>query len=159
MGTICLALNIKRRAVTQYHGFDFNSFAVFNRVPVIMSDSGMYNFGYEYTDDNGTNIDAFAEFCSTDFGLDNHKHLRSTHVSYMSSGDLKLTWTADEQQERTENVLSETTGTNYRNVKVRGNRKVEGTYFQFKVENYRGSDFTINSIKTIPVIQNLGKSN
>ena len=54
---------------------------------------------------------------------------------------------------------AETTGTNYRNVKVKGNRQVEGTYFQFKVENYRGSDFTINSIKTVPIVQSLGKSN
>ena len=152
-------MNIKRRAVTQYHGFAFNSFCVFRDQPVLLDDDGIYKFGYEYTDDDGTEIDSFAEFCATDFGFDNHKHVRSTHISYMSTGDLQLEWWADGLTTRAEDVVSETTSSNYRNVKIKGNRKVEGTYIQYKVSNIDGADFTINGIKAVLVVQNLGKSN
>jgi len=159
LGTVCLAMNIKRRAVTNYHGISFNSFCIFRGTPVMLGDSAIYKFGYEFSADGSADIDAFAEFVATDFGIDNHKHIRSTHLSYMSDGDLKLEWWADELSTRAEDVVSESDSSNYRNIKIKGNRKVEGTYFQYKVSNYKGADFTLNSIRAVPIVQNLGKSN
>jgi len=152
-------MNIRRRAVTQYHGFLFNSMCLFNNMPVCLSDSAIYKFGHEYQNDDGTNIDCFATFVATDFGIANHKHLRSTHVSYVSDGKIILTYKADDVSYKAEEVLSEVRSTTYRDIKVKGNRKVEGTYFEFKVENYRGSDLTLNSIRAVPIIRNLGTSN
>ncbi len=152
-------MNIKRRAVTQYHGLTFNSACIFRDRPLLLADDGIYDFGYAYQSDDGTAISAFFQFVATDLGIPNHKALRSMHLSYMSSGSLRLTWTADEVVERAEEVLAETSGENYRDVKVRGNRKVEGTYLEFRVENRGGADFSLNAIRAVPIVKNLGKSN
>lgn len=152
-------MNVRNKAITQYHGFtDCNSMCVLKREALMFCDDTIDTFGYDNSDDSGENIAAFVKFLGTDMGVPNAKSLRSSHVSYYSDGKIKITWTADEIAERSETLPVAKDSKGFHDYKVIGNREVEGTYMEFRIDNVNGSDFTLNALRVVPIIKNLGKN-
>jgi hypothetical protein len=152
-------MNIRNKAITQYHDIDgVTSMCVLNRDAFLLGASSIDLFGYQHSDDKGTNIDAMVKFVGTDFGIDNRKHLRSSLLSYYSDGELEYTWTADENETHSEAVLPIADGRGYRNYKIRGNREVVGTFIEFTIANKDGCDFTLNGLSVVPILVNVGKN-
>lgn len=158
MGTVTISINLRNRAISQYHGISNSGMAVFNKVFYIADSLGINRFGYEFTTDQGTNIDSYAEFAATNMGISNAKAARSHHLSFFADGDLRLTWYANESSERAEEITHGSDNSVYQDAKVKGNRKVEGTFFNYRLDNISGSDFTVEALRVVPIIKNLGKN-
>lgn len=158
MGTVAISINLRNRAITQYHDFPNGGMAVFDKTFYVADPLGIYTFGYEFITDNGNQISAYAEFAATNMGIANAKAARSHHMSYYADGDLLLTWYANESSERAEEVTHGSDNSVYQDEKIKGNRKVEGTFFNYRLDNVNGSDFTVEALRVVPIIKNLGKN-
>jgi len=132
-------------AVSQYCDYDFNSLCG----KLAAGPEGIFTLDDADTD-NDVAIDSIVELPLTDFGISNQKRLRSVYFGYEAEGSLKLTVTNDEGNER-EYTLEATTNTQHGG-KVSINRNGKGRYWQLKIENVEGCDFSIDSIEVIPVI-------
>lgn len=158
MGTIAIAVNLKNRAITQYHGIPIGGMAIFDGRFFIADFDGIYQFGYEFSQDKGEQIAAYAQLAGTDIGIPNKKTAKSHHLSFYADGELRVTWTADQTQLKEEEVTKGSSYPNHQDVKIRGNAKIAGTYFSYRIDNVKGSDFTLNALRIVPIVKPLGKN-
>jgi hypothetical protein len=159
MASVCLSMNLKNRAFTVYHGLGgIKCMAVFAGQTLLAGVGGFFAHGYQYGDDNGAKINAFARFMATDLG----KHERWTvtlgYLAYLADSALELSWTADETASRAEQVVPAVAGSVYKDIQVRGDYQVLGTFLEFQVANSNGCDFTLNALRVIPSIKSGGLS-
>lgn len=149
---LSIATNLKRVASTQYSNFNFNSMCVFNGVALGANEDGIYSL-FDADDDDGSEIDAFFELVTTDFGIPDTKKIRFTYVSLETSGDLKIKFQVDEGTERTFLVPAKKTGQlQHRTYRVDGRNDLRGVYWRARVENTDGCDFSVDSIETLLMI-------
>jgi hypothetical protein len=135
-------------ATTQYWNYGFNSFCIFNGVPLGACEDGIFQLD-SGSNDNGTKISAFFETVKTDFGSSNGKRARRFLVGYEATGDLSITATVDDSfdSEIQFSVPSSYDRSSSLGLKVAGDRSVMGRYWSVKVANVSGSDFAIDSIQ------------
>lgn len=149
---LAIAMNLKRLALTQYTNFNFNSMCVFNGVALGANEDGIYSL-FDADDDDGTDIDAFFELLTTDFGIPDSKKIRFTYVSLETSGDLVIRYQVDEGTERSFLVPAKKTGQlQHRTYRVDGRSDLRGVYWRTKIENTDGCDFSVDSIDALLMI-------
>lgn len=154
---IALTTNLKlgpatAKATTQRIGFEMTSMCKFGDNYLVTSDSGLYELGGNDLD--GSNIDSYFEPVTTDFGISNQKRLRYVYIGFQSSGNLQLVVTADEQTERTYTITPTKTG--QQKIRVTIGRDAKGRYWNFRIKNVSGCDFSIDSIDVLPVVLSHG---
>lgn len=139
-------LNMKRRGLTQFTGYNFNSFAIHNGVTLAAGPNGIFAISGET--DNGVAIDASFKIHAK--GNELHR-LRSAVVNCRADGDVVITVIPDEQDEGYEYTLSKS-GTNLSKSRAKLGRGIKAPNFQFEVRNVDGADFEIDyiSIETTP---------
>ena len=151
---LTIGINLKRNASFQWTNFNFNSMAVVNGVPIAANEDGLYSL-FDADDDDGTNIDAFFELATTDFGTIDTKRVRFMYFTSEASGDLKVVLTADEDDSKEFLVKARKIGqAQHRNYRVNGRRDIKGTHLMFRVENTKGCDFSVDTIEV--ALMNLG---
>jgi len=144
--------NMKVRGVTQYTNFNFNSMVNFNGKVLFASNDGLYECGC--SNDSGTDIDAYFEPIISDFGITNPKRIRFVYFGFEANGCLKLTLSADEQIERV--FTFEPLKKDQQRFRLPIDRNGYGRYWMFRISNVKGSDFSIDSIRTLVNSRNEG---
>jgi len=104
-----------------------------------------------WDDAAGTPISGYFKLPRTDFGIENEKRLRSMYVGYETDGSLLITITPDEDTTRSQDfTLTGRIDTQKQHSgRIALRRDLRGRYFDFKIANVNGSDFSIDSIKIV----------
>lgn len=103
-------------------------------------------------DDNSSAIDSYAITAAMDFGTRNLKYIHDLYMSARSEGTLSVDLIVDEEltAEDFDFVFCDHTTAHQRRVKLP--KGIKGTYWQFKVKNLYGSDFTVKEISMSPIV-------
>lgn len=146
-----LCIRLSNFAVSQYIKYRFKSMNEFQGKYLGAGTDGI--FVLDTTEkDSGVDIDSIIELYKTDFGVANQKRFRSVYIGYETSGDLKLTLSNDDGNEREYQLAPIKTGQLQHGGKIPVNRDGKGRYWTFKIENVDGCDFSIDSIEVIPIV-------
>jgi len=154
---LTIGLNLRRSAPYQWNTFDFNSFAVFNGVPIASNEDGIFSL-FDADNDDGGDIEAFFEFPTTDFDIPNSKKMRKTFVSLETSGSMIMRATVDDLDEKSFIMPPKMTGQKQHQAHSVGMRRDQkGAYWMFRLENTNGCDFSIDSIVLSAFILGMGR--
>lgn len=153
---LSVLIELTQFAPTQSAVMDFNSFCRLGDTYLAVNENGIYSIN-EDADAAGTDIDAYFKLVRSDFGIPNQKRLRSMYVGYEASGSLLVTITPDEDTLRTKTFILPPVwdAQEQHSNRIPLRRDLRGRYFDFKIENIDGCDFSIDSIDLIVTI--LGK--
>jgi hypothetical protein len=150
---IVLDINTKNRATTQYQNFCFTSMVRFGERFLGASDDGLFELAG--SDDNSVEISAGFKLPTSDFGIENLKRLRFMYFGLEATGDLEIEIVADEGTTRTYDIALKRSGRQQR-VRIPIGRDINGRYFSFEIRNKSGCDFSLDSIKLLPVVRSHG---
>jgi len=148
---LTLAVNLKNLALTQYVNYNFNSYSEINGVKIGFNESGVFELD-KVGDDDGVDIAAFAELVRSDWGSPSLKRLRKIYVGYEAEGRLKLTFKTDEGREEVYNLEPTLSLEKQGSSSTEGRRSQKGRYWEVKVENTKGCDFSLDAIDITPVV-------
>jgi len=149
MSKSTISINLSNSAVTQYCGFNFNSFCKIGNKYYGASDSGIFDLAGD--DDAGTDIDAFFELILSDFGISSMKRIRSIFVGGEANGELTLLLKDDENNSRSY-ALNLTSGNVQSSGRVDVGRDGVGRYWQVRIDNINGEYFAIDDIEVLAII-------
>ena len=149
-----LCLQLERMAMSQYANWNFNSMTKFNGQYLGANENGLFVLS-DGDLDGVSEIPAFFELLTSDWGIENQKRVRSMYVGYETNGRLKFAVKDDDGNE-TEYILEANHFDNAQHgAKLPGSRKSKGRYWMIRVDNMNGADFSVDNIRILPVI--LGK--
>ena len=140
-----LSICLNNFAVSQYCRYDFDS--MYGRMAA--GKDGIFVLN-NADNDNGKYIESVIELPLTDLGISNLKRLRNVYVGYETNGSLKLKVQDDEGNER-EYILNNN-GNLQQGGRIPIGRDGKGRYWQLRLENIDGCDFSLDTIEVIPVI-------
>jgi hypothetical protein len=146
-----LAMRLNNLAVSQYCRYDFDSMVKFGDMYLGAGGEGLFTLEDAETDD-GVEIDVIIEFPTADFGISHQKRVRSLFIGYETSGNMILTLSNDEDNERVYTLASINASNKQHGSKVKINRDGKGRYWTVKIENVDGCDFSLNMIEAIITI-------
>ena len=138
---LCLAMGIPGRAFTQYTDFDFNSFARLGDAFLAASEDGLFLLGGP--DDAGEDIAAEFALKDTDFGDPTPKRVLRARFGLEADGDL-IFGLAPDKGAYTYRVI--TGAGEERGPWENFDPAKRGRYFQFKMLNLEGADFSLDSV-------------
>jgi hypothetical protein len=142
-----IELNLPNNSASQTTK-QYNSMCRFGNIFLGATDSGIENItGYT---DNLVSIPAMIRSGKFDLGSERMKRFRFFYFGLKSSGGLVLSvWCDDILAESydVENTSSPMT----MEIRVPISRKIQGRYWEWKVENVNGSFFSLYSVKALPV--------
>ena len=154
---LTIGLNLRRNAPYQWNKFDFNSFAVFNGVPISSNEDGIFSL-FDADNDDGGDIDAFFELPTTNLNIPNPKKMRKAYVNLETSGPMMLKATTDEFNEASFALTPRMTGQKqHMTHPVPMRRDQKGVYWMFRMENTNGCDFSIDSVFLSAFILGMGR--
>lgn len=138
--------------ISEYRGFDFNSFARIGGTYFAASDSGIYRLGGDT--DNGEQIDAHIRTMMHDFGSTAQKRVVAAYLGYTSSGTMVLKVRSVDQGQLVEHwyeaqeVTADAPRENFRTL----GRGLKSRYWQFELANVDGADFEIDQLQLQPIM-------
>ena len=142
-------VNPATTGTSRYENFPFNSFAEGTDGYYGAADDGIYRL--QGTDDAGTNIDISIKTGLSDFGERRSKRIPDVFLGVMTSGQLVLKVTADEQGTRTEawyNVIDHGDPDNHR---AKVGKGLRGVYWGFELVNVDGADVDLDNLQLYPI--------
>jgi hypothetical protein len=146
-----LCLQLERMAISQYANFNFNSMAIFNGQCLGANEAGIFQLD-SGDRDNTSEIPAFFELMTSDWGIENQKRIRSIYVGYETNGRLFFKVKDDDANE-TEYILEPNHLDHAQHgAKLPGSRRGKGRYWFIRVDNMNGADFSVDNIKVLPVV-------
>jgi hypothetical protein len=104
------------------------------------------------SDGNGDDIEAVFELLTTDFGIENPKRVRKLYFGYEADGNLLVTVYDDDNNERHYILEPSHIPNKQSSSRLPVGRDGKGRYYTFRIDNISGADFSIDSIKVLPVI-------
>ncbi len=148
--TLGIRMHTQNNALSQYTVFPFNSMCMFNGVALAAGADGIYQI--EGNLDKTAKISASFKTVTSDFGAPNQKRFRKVYLGCEANGELRLTVSNDEGNERSY-ILSPIQSGNlqHKNVVPIG-RDGKGAYWNVKIENIDGADFSVDSIDALLVL-------
>ena len=141
------SLNLRRNALTQYMGYDFNSTCRFNGKTLAASADGIFELDSGDTFD-GTNISGYFELVKTNFGYPASKRIRKIYVGGYCSGSMTVECTPDRSDAHTYIAAPALSGVQYK-TRIDAYRTQHGVYWTFKFANTLGSDFSVDDVEII----------
>ncbi len=146
MAKLTLVMNLKNRAVYQYHSYPYNSMAVVKNDVYGVSPAGITQL-QTGDDDNGTKIAMSADVLAGDLGKPNNKRILAFYLGGMTSGVFYIDSVFDKQ---TANLKTKTVEPRASSVPItmrtKGNRAQKGRYLVLTLRNKTGSYVFINNI-------------
>jgi hypothetical protein len=147
---LTLVMNLRRKAVSQYCDYNFNSMIKFNGAYLGASDDGIFEI---FTGDGdgaeGDPIAAYFELPRSDFGMPNMKRFRKIYLGYKADGSLQVTVTDDNGTVTGPVTIAPYASDKQSHQTAPVSRSKQGAYWQMKVANVAGADFTIDSIEAL----------
>jgi len=148
---LTIALNTEVLAPSQYMNYPFDAVTVFNGQVIAAGPGGIYQLDSGGTDD-GEPIDSRIDCRNTDFGMLNQKRFRKIHFGYESDGELLVKLKNDDGNERAYHVVPAFAGKAQNSGVVTIGRDGKGRYWQVRIENVDGADFSVDSIDAVVVV-------
>ena len=155
-------MDAKTKGVSQYTGFNYNSFGARDGINFGANENGIYRLDAET--DAGTDIDAQILFAPTgffyegaDFGLTAEeatkiKRMASVYLFMRSDEDLKVLVKVDEDKYREYAVDTSQDPAGMHNRRIVPGRNLAGVLWQLGVANSSGADFELAAIKAYPIV-------
>jgi len=141
-------LNTRKGALSEYDGFAFNSYTMFNGVVLAAGPAGMFSLGTQGTD-AGTAITGRVKTGQDAFGSSVHKRVPRLYVGCDTAGDMLFRIITTEGGSRTYSLPDNfVRGIQQRRVPI--GKGVKSRYFQFELENVAGADFSISDVLAYP---------
>lgn len=140
--------------LSEYVGYDFNSFCKVGDIYLGARDEGLYLLDGD-TDD-GKPIEASVRTMMLDFGSPVMKRVQAAYIGYTSNGKLMLKVRAVSDGELKEQwyEAKELQAQAPREQMVRVGRGLRSRYWQFELVNINGSDFELANLELHPVYLN-----
>lgn len=163
---ITVKTNLRNNALTQYSGYPFESFCVFNGIPLGAGPEGIFRLDqggdkdiYDLVTDERW-VSAWFELPMTSMGHGGAKQCRRLFVGGEFTGTMEITvrTTDSVMKERTYTVSPRSHGLVQHAFEVPVSFVPRSEYWGFTVENQLGSDFSIDFIDGIfiPATRRLG---
>lgn len=141
-------LNLHTRALTEYTGFQFNSYARFDGHVLGASDGGIFKLDAS-TSDAGTSIAAVVRTGVNDYDSSWLKRVPRLYVNYSTTGDVEVrTITSEDGRRRYLLPHNNVTGIQQRRVPVGAGPK--SRWWQFEIVNRDGADFSLSNVLVYP---------
>jgi hypothetical protein len=141
-------LNLRRKALTEYTNYDFNSYGRFREALLSAGDDGLFVHGGQ-DDDAGTEIAARARTGKESFGTSMNKRIPRIYANFRSTGHMRFATITSQGGERVYalpyNGLDE-----IQERRVPVGRGPKSPYWQFEMMNVDGSDFLIEKLQPYP---------
>jgi hypothetical protein len=148
-----LCLQLERSALSQYANYNFNSMCKFNGEYLGANENGIFSLD-DGDLDGTTQIDAFFELLTSDWGIEHQKRIRSLYVGYETNGQLMVTVKDDDDNQREYVLEPNHLDNKQHSAKLFGDRNGKGRYWMIRFDNVNGSDFSVDNVKVLPVILN-----
>ena len=143
-------LNTRRGALTEYDGFSFNSYCVFNGVVLAAGASGVVALGTQALD-NATAIAATVTSGQDNFGTSKIKRVPRIYIDYTTDGDAQFSLTTTEGGARTYSLAwNSVTGVQQRRIGV--GKGPKSFRWQWSYTNVSGADFSLGSVLAYPTV-------
>lgn len=144
-------VNLKTRAVTEYTGFTFNSYANFDGRVLAASGSGVFELS-SATADNTTDIDGVLRTGKHAYETSYLKRVPRVYLSYSApSGDLEVR-TITSEDGRRRYLLRHNGITEVQQRRVPVGKGPKSKYWQFELANRSGSDFELDGFIVYPQV-------
>lgn len=151
MAKLALSMRLSNQAVTQYDGYDYDGACVDQTgQPFGGSESGLFKLEEPVPD--AEVVDAYFKTPVTDFGQENQKRMRALYLGGETDGQVSLSMATDEDGFSDFTVMFDKEDLSQAGAKAYGTRLQKGRYWQFKVANVTGSDFSIDHLSVVPII-------
>lgn len=142
-------INTNTNAVSQYQGWDFNSFAEFYGAYLAASSTqGLARLGG--AQDGPNLIKAALQTAVTDFGSGHQKRVRSAYLGIAAEGTCYLQVLTDDNTERTYQLVANAPGLG--NERVDLARGVQSRYWSFSLKSVDGSAWRLDNLEVLPVV-------
>ena len=151
MAKLGLRLNFQGRAPTQYIGYDFDSMVLAGNKPIAIDENGVYEVLTGDTD-NGVNIDAHLDLPETNLKTSYNKRLRSLFLGCRADGDLFISISDDEENEKTYQVSPTKVGKQHTSKVNCGRKWHKGCYYSIRIGNIGGAYFDIDYMQILPIM-------
>jgi len=127
----------------------------FNGISIGANELGLFSLCCG-DDDNGIKIDAYFEGKTSNFGMHNAKRFRYLYFTFEANedDDLEVDVYVDQGDSRTYDILAHKSGQQRSRVPIE--RLNHGGYWAFRVKNVDGKDFSMDSIKGLPIVRSNG---
>lgn len=146
-----IALPLKTRALTQFIHINPTGVAMLNGRVIVTTATGIFALDDPESDD-GTKIVARFDTIKTDLGINNAKRLRSIFLRGYFKNLLVGTRTEATEEYTSARLDSKVNAVAQQAGYVPCMRDVAGTYFQIRVSNYDGQDFSVDAIDVLPIV-------
>lgn len=152
---ICLALAGKQ--CSQYANYNFNSMCSFAGRYLGANENGIFEIDGADRDHSDTlnsePIEAYIDLPTSDWGIDNQKRVRSCLLGLETDGQMVLTLTDDEGKKYRYDIEPNFVANQQHGVRVTaGRNNGKGRYWNVRLENVNGADFSLNRLTVYPVI-------
>ena len=150
---LTVALDTEALAPSQYQNYPFDTMTEFNGAILASGPGGIYQLDSGDTDD-GALIQSRMDCKITDFGSHHQKRMRKLYLGYESNGELLVKIKNDDGNERAYGVVPPFAGQAQNSGVVPVGRDGKGRYWQVRIENVDGADFSVDSIDAVVVVLN-----
>lgn len=145
---LSICMNPRSGAVTQFMGFNFNSFARMGDQFLAANEEGLFLLGGD--NDSGLPIDAFFIPKTTDFGDFRKKRFLRAYLGLRSDGALEISMSADDGLWQSFLAVHDASRDGRQHgCRVPLNSKIHGRYWTFRISNLEGSDFILDSMRLV----------
>lgn len=142
-------LNLHTRALSEYTGFQFNSYARFAGHTLGASSGGIFKLDTTKSD-AGTPIEGLVRTGVHDYDVSWLKRVPRLYVNYSTEGDMEVrTITSEDGRRRYLLPHNNVTGIQQRRVPV--GRGPKSRYWQYEIVNRDGADFALSSFIVYPI--------
>ena len=142
-------INTNTNAVSEYQGWDFNSFAEFYGKYLGASPTqGLAQMGGSA--DGANPILATLQTAVTDFGSGHQKRVRSAYLGIAAEGTCYLQVLTDDNTARTYQLVANAPGLGNQRVDLA--RGVQSRYWSFSLESTDGSAWRLDNLEVLPVV-------
>lgn len=142
-------LNLRKKGLTEYTGFSFNSYTDMGNEVLGANDSGLFRLTKTADDDAGIAIDAVVRTGKETFGTTFNKRVPRIYAGYASAGSLNFI-TITSKDGRRVYLLPDNGMANVQQRRVPVGRGPKSPYWQFEVANIAGCDFQLENLQVYP---------
>lgn len=146
-----LAMNLNNQAISQYTNFDYDSMGLLSDTPIGLNENGIQKL--EQDSNEGAAILAYFTTGYEDFGRPNQKRIRSFLLGGEANDSVTVTVSTDDGTDsNTFTATFDQDELKLSGSKAFSKRSQKARYYQFKIANVSGGQFSIDSLTVVPVV-------
>ena len=141
-------LNLRKKGLTEYNNFPFNSYAILRGTVLSAGDGGLFSHASQNSD-AGTAISALVRTGEESFGTSFNKRVPRIYLGYETSGAVKFSTFTSQDGQRVY-LLPDNGIRKIQQRRIPVGRGPKSPYWQFEVTNVDGADFLLSHMHVYP---------